>query len=299
MNVLVCGAGGFVGRAVAEALRARGHRVVAGVSRRRPDAGADAIEMDFAADTDPAVWLPRLQGLDAVVNAVGVLRDSPRRPIAAVHEHAPAALFEACAQAGVRRVVQVSALGIAGSPTAYARTKRAAEERLAALTRSGRLDGRVVRPSIVFGARGASSRMFLALSRLPLLALPRPVQRAAVQPIAVDDLAQGIAALVEGEGDVVVGTTPLDAVGPQALTLADFIASLRAQAGRAPARVCALPDVVTRWSARVGDVVRVAPWCSETLALLGSDNVAPPQPFERLLGRPATHFDDLLQGARA
>ena len=78
--------------------------------------------MDYARDTDPAVWLPRLVGIDAVVSAVGVLRDSTKRPMQAVHSDTPKALFDACAKAGVRRVVQISALGIENSDSRYART---------------------------------------------------------------------------------------------------------------------------------------------------------------------------------
>jgi hypothetical protein len=89
----------------------------------------------------------------------------------------------------------------------------------------------------------------------------------------------------------------LTAVGPEPLTLGEFIASLRAQAGRAPARVGTLPDILARWSARAGDLVPFVPWCSETSALLGADNIADPAPFERLLGRRATRFDARLSGA--
>ncbi len=293
MNVLVCGASGFVGRAACDALRRRGHRVIAAASSGR---GADAIAIDFARDTDPATWTPRLAGVDAVVNAVGVLRDSRRRPIAAVHEHAPRALFEACARAGVRRVVHVSALGIAGSHTAYARTKLAAEDALLALGAAGRLDGVVVRPSVVFGRGGASSRMFLALARLPALLLPAAVRATRVQPVAVAELAETLAGLVDASPPA---ARRLDAVGPEPVALGEFIASLRAQAGRAPARVATLPGVLARWSARAGDVVPVSPWCSETLALLAADNTADPAPFELALGRRATRFDALLAGALA
>jgi len=287
MNVLVCGASGFVGRAACDALRRRGHRVLPTASR--PTDGAVAV--DFARDDDPSTWRPRLVGVDAVVNAVGVLRDSPRRPIGAVHERVPRALFEACSQAGVRRVVQVSALGIAGAGTAYARTKRAADDALLAHVQAGRLDGVVLRPSVVFGGGGASSEMFLALSRLPVLLLPRAVRATRVQPVAVGELGEAIAHLV----DAAVPPAPmLAAVGPVPLTLGEFIASLRAQAGRAPARVGTLPDALARWSARAGDVVPLSPWCSETLALLDTDNVADPAPFERVLGRRAMRYDALL-----
>ncbi len=106
MKVLVCGAGGFIGRHIVQQLRA-------------PDTAcrrAALREMDYGRDLQAETWLPRVKGIDAVINAVGVLRDSRARPMNAVHHLAPAALFEACAQAGVRRVIHVSALGIDGNP---------------------------------------------------------------------------------------------------------------------------------------------------------------------------------------
>ena len=134
--------------------------------------------LDFSKALTAEAWLPHLAGIDAVINAVGVLRDSAGRPLQAMHADAPIALFDACAAAGVRRVVQISALGIAHSATRYASTKRAADEHLLALTEQGRLNGCVLRPSVVFGAGGASSQLFLALARLPALLLPRGLQRA-------------------------------------------------------------------------------------------------------------------------
>jgi uncharacterized protein YbjT (DUF2867 family) len=293
MNVLVCGARGFVGRAVCAVLWDRGHRVVEGVSDA--SAGRAPIAVDFVRDRDPAAWLPRLRGIDAVVNAVGLLRGGARRPLEAVHELVPGALFEACARAGVRRVVQVSALGIDDSPTDYARTKLAAERRLEALTRAGRLDGVVVRPSVVFGRGGASSALFIALSRLPALVLPRGACRTAIQPVAVDELAQVIATLVDGP----IPARRIDAVGAAPVALAGFIASLRVQGGRKPARVRTLPDALARWSARLGDRLPGVTWCSTTLALLQRDNVGDPAPFAALLGRPPTRFDQLLGTVRA
>ncbi len=283
MRVLLAGASGFVGRAVAHALAGAGHAVVARSRRSAP-------ALDFIHATLPQDWLPHLAGIDAVVNAVGVLRDSPRAPMAAVHAAAPQALFEACAQAGVRRVVHVSALGIERNPTRYAQTKRAADEALLRLTQAGALDGLVLRPSLVFGSGGASSRLFVALSHLPLLTLPRPVLHARVQPLAVDELAEAVAALLPTRGQCGL----MELGGPEALTLAGFIATLRAQRGAAPARVLPLPGWATRASAWLGDQVPVSPWCSETLALLATDNIAAPGRLAQLLSRPATPPSTLL-----
>lgn len=287
MNILLCGATGLIGRHVHAALRAAGHQVHA-PSRR----GAPAL--DFSRALHVPDWLPHLAGQDAVINAVGVLRNTRRQPMAALHDAAPRALFDACAQAGVRRVLHISALGIAGNPTLYARSKQAADAHLLALTQAGRLDGAVLRPSIVFGRGGQSSQLFMALTRLPLLLLPRPVQCARVQPLAVGDLAHAVQRLLSDPPR----TGLIDLAGPRALTLADFIASLRAQRGHRPARVLPLPDALTHLSARLGDAVPVAPWCSETLALLAQDNVAPPQALQSLLDGPATPPERLLSSPR-
>src|SRR5450830_1376438 len=132
MHILLTGSRGFIGRTFKQALQNAGHTVLGGVSPGRSPGPGECV-MDFAHDTRAEVWLPRLQGVDAVINTVGVLRDSRSRPIDAVHRDTPVALFSACAQAGVRRVVQISALGIEGSPTRYASTKRAADQHLLGL----------------------------------------------------------------------------------------------------------------------------------------------------------------------
>lgn len=269
MNVWLLGASGFVGRHVAQALQAAGHTLV---SRPR---------VDMARATAADDWVPYLSGVDAVVNTVGVLRDSRRRPIWPTHASGPQALFDACARVGVRRVVQVSALGIEGNPTAYARSKRAADEHLLALAARGALEAVVLRPSIVVGEGGASSGLFRALARLPLLLLPAPVARGLAQPLHVDDLAAAVVASLRSDAQ-----GRLELAGPEVFTLQALIAHWREAMGHGPAGVALLPDAPSRWSARLGDAVPLTPWCSETLALLAQPNTADAAPLERLLGRP-------------
>ncbi|WP_374316388.1 NAD-dependent epimerase/dehydratase family protein [Aquabacterium sp.] len=288
MNILLCGARGFIGSHIHQALLAAGHEVrVAGTVRHRDPA---VIPVDFTRDTHASNWLDRLEGIDAVVNAVGILRDSRQRPMRAIHTDTPKALFDACAQAGIRRVTQVSALGVDQGHTPYAITKLAADQHLLALTEAGALDGVVIRPSIVFGQAGASSQLFLNLARLPLLVLPQAVLKARVQPVAVQDLAEAVARLMDSPFHKGV----LTATGPSPLPLAAFIASLRAQLGHAPARVWTLPAPLTQLSARMGDLVPVSPWCSDTLAMLGQDNVGPAQPLQSLLGHPTIAPEHML-----
>lgn len=270
MNVWLLGASGFVGRHVESALRNAEHELV-----RRP-------RVDMARATAAADWLPHLSGVEAVVNTVGVLRDSRRRPIWPTHAEGPQALFDACAHAGVRRVVQVSALGVEGNPTAYARSKRAADEYLLALADRTALQAVTLRPSIVVGDGGASSNLFRALAQLPWLLLPAPVAHGLVQPLHVDDLADAVVACLRG-----VEQGVLDLAGPEVFTLRSLIGHWRESMGHPPARVALLPERFSRWSARLGDAVPVTPWCSETLTLLAQPNTADAATLSRLLERSA------------
>ena len=88
-----------------------------------------------------------------------------------------------------------------------------------------------------------------------------------------------------------------DSVGG-ARQLGELVASLRTQSGHRPAWVLRLPDALTALSARLGDLAPASvPWCSETLAMLGSDNVGDPSRFEALLGHAATPSGELVARA--
>src|SRR5258706_1715101 len=174
MRVLLLGAGGFIGRELFAALTARGHRVVAAVrdpASAPPFACEPAIAIDMNHDVGVAAWLPRLAGIDAVVNCAGVLQGTRSQSIDAIHRLAPIALFDACARAGVKRVVQVSAISAErAAGTEYALTKLAADDHL----RASALDWGVVRPSLVHarGAYGGTAAM-RAIAAFPF-AIPIP-----------------------------------------------------------------------------------------------------------------------------
>src|SRR5690606_31442450 len=158
MRVLLLGGTGLIGRRLAEWLAGAGHAVVLGVrDRARAPEGMEAVEVDFARDHAAADWLPRLEGVDAVVNAVGIIAPAPGQGFEAIHVRAPLALFEACRQARVGRVVQLSAIGAdEAAQSDYHRTKHTADR---ALLDSG-LPAVVVQPSLVFSPEGASTRLF-------------------------------------------------------------------------------------------------------------------------------------------
>jgi nucleoside-diphosphate-sugar epimerase len=112
MNILLIGAAGLIGAAIAARLVAAGHRVV-GVARH-PSGDRDGMTwrtLDLAA-ASAEHWGSLLHGIDAVVNCAGLLQDTPGRATVGVHAAGPAVLFRACVQAGVRRVIHFSAIGV-------------------------------------------------------------------------------------------------------------------------------------------------------------------------------------------
>jgi uncharacterized protein YbjT (DUF2867 family) len=276
LRVLVLGADGLIGGAVCDALQAAGHRPVRGIRRRQGSGGAgvDHVEVDFAHDTQPTDWLPRLQGIDAVVNAVGIFAEHGAQTFRRIHAQTPRALFAACREAGVTRVVQVSALGAdEHASSRFHRSKRAGDAALRTMVPSGT----VLQPSLVFGPAGASSRMLMLLAWLPLALLPGG-GRQRIQPIHVDDLAALVVRLLEDDRR----PDSLAAVGPQPLSLARYLGLLRHALGGRRLRVLGIP---TGWLARLGRIG--GHWVDrEALAMLDRGNTADVAPATRWLGRP-------------
>lgn len=281
MRILVTGATGFIGGAVVDALLARGHvpvpavRDAAAARRRWP--GLEPMACDFMSDTAADVWRPRLAGIDAVVNAVGILRESPGATFAALHSATPRALFSACADTGVRRVVQVSALGAdAGAGSAYHLSKREADEALLALP----LQGVVIQPSVVFAPQGTSAGAFLAMASLPVLPLPGGgVQRLA--PVYLDDVVDAIVRALEAE------STPsrIEAVGPACVPMRDYLDALRRQLGGGALRGLPVPMPLVRLAARAMARVPGSIVDPDTIAMLERGNCAPSEGFAAFLGR--------------
>lgn len=273
MNILLCGADGFLGRHLQAALAAAGHRVVRGV--RRPRLPGD-IAIDYGRDTESAVWLPRLDGIDAVINAIGILIETPTQPFSALHARAPQALFDACVLAGVGRVIQISALGADRPTTPYLATKAEADAHLARLP----LQWAVVRPSVVYGDDGASSRFFRGLATLPAIGLPGQGDQA-LQPIHVDDLCACILRLLEQPGNQVV-----ELGGPRALSYRELLAAYRRALGCGQALWLPIPTTVMGFSAQLAEWLRSPVLSRDTLGMLMRGNATDCGDAERLLGRP-------------
>jgi uncharacterized protein YbjT (DUF2867 family) len=288
MVILLTGATGFIGRRLAAVLRAAGHVVIE--TRRAPADGSAHVAADFSRDIAPGDWIPRLAGVEAVINAVGILRECGEQTFDRVHAQAPRALFAACAAARVRRVVQISALGADSGQTRYFASKRAADEFLATLP----LEWTIVQPALVFGEGGTSARLFTLLSSLPITPLPGAGEQR-VQPIHIDDLVEAIVRLF-GRADVVGRKVAL--VGPQPLSLREFLLRLRAALGVGRARFVGIPIGVMRAGARAASWLPGSLLDADTLAMLEAGNTGDASMTHRLLQRPPRAVEAFVPAER-
>ena len=256
-RVLVIGASGFIGSAVVTALRRANMemrcvvRDQARFMRRFPDTDVRELDLIASPARDVDAWAALLGGIDAVVNVSGVLQPAKERESWAVHHLAPDVLFAACERTGVRRVIHVSAVGVAESDTTYARSKRAGERSL--MDRDP--DWTVLRPALVVGEDSYGGTSLLrALAAFPLVT---PVIGDGMTPIDVihkEELAQGIVRLLEtGNG----AKTVLEPAGEETLSLVEMIRAYQCWLGLRPRRIvrvpfrgrgtCALLDVPIPW----------------------------------------------------
>jgi uncharacterized protein YbjT (DUF2867 family) len=291
-RVIVCvaGASGFLGAHVAARLAAEGHSVVC--AARSPSPARYCVRwlaLDFT-KPDPARWTRELDGVDVLVNAIGILRETRAQTFEALHVRGPWALFDAAVTAGVARIIQISALGAAAdAPADYHRTKHAADFYLA--TRP--VDWMVVRPSLVYGAGGTSAAMFETLASLPVIPLPGGGDQR-IQPVHVHDLVDAVAALA-------IKPLPSDrvlpVVGPRELTLREFLLALRSGLGLPRARTLTIPAWMVRTAADVGGRLPGLLLDRETLGMLERGNTGSPERLTAVLGHPPRDVEEFVAPA--
>ncbi|MBI5259621.1 MAG: complex I NDUFA9 subunit family protein [Burkholderiales bacterium] len=244
-RIVVTGGTGFVGRALCERLAARDAGLHLVVPSRRPThehavgllPTVDLLARDVH---DPAQLAEVFDGAEALVHLVAILHGSADA-FDHVHVALPRKLAAACRAAGVRRVLHVSALGVApDAPSNYLRSKAAGE----AIWRDSGLDVTVLRPSVIFGAEDRFTNLFAQLQRR-LPALPLAGAQARFQPVWVGDVAQ---AIVHCLTQPATRGQVIECAGPREMTLRDIVQAVGRMAG-CERPVLALPDALARLQA--------------------------------------------------
>lgn len=263
-DIVVTGGTGFLGRSVCERLVERSGgadgRIV--VPTRRL-AHAREVQMlptvlPLEADLHVDAQLPGLlRGCDALVHLVAVLHGS-EETFRRVHVDLPRRLAAACAAAGVKRVIHVSAIGAdPAAPSRYLRSKAAGE----AAWRASGLEVTVLRPSLMFGRHDKLLNLFARLQAVaPFMPLAGADSR--YQPVWVEDVA---AAIVRCLDDASTIGQVIECTGPDEFTLRQLVEAAGRWSGR-PRPVLALPAPLGRLQALMMELLPGEP-------LMSRDNI--------------------------
>ena len=181
MKVFLTGATGFVGRHMLAGLVREGHSVrallrpISGQKDRTVSLAQPGIDPTrigaFVGDVVSGAGLDEaLHGCDAVIHLVGIIMEKGTNTFEAVHHIGTRNVVEAAKRAGIKRFVQMSALGVrADGVAAYQTTKWRGEEEV---RRSG-IPFCILRPSLIFGpGDGFVTQMMDTMRKTPVF---RPV----------------------------------------------------------------------------------------------------------------------------
>lgn len=294
MKVFITGATGFVGRQVVARLVESGHEVHCLV---RPSSRGRLAELQRSTGgvvvpvqgdcLEMGSFLEAMRGCQAVIHLVGIIREFPERGITfeRLHVEATRNVVRAAMQTGIERFLHMSALGArADAPSRYHQTKYKAEQ---LLLQSG-LKYVIFRPSVIFGR---DDQFVNLLARMVRRFVPAPVigdGRARLQPVAVENVADGFERALTPPGCL---NRIFEVGGLKAYSLVEILDAIGRAKGLGRVRKVHIPlRLAERWVARL-ERWRFFPLTSEQLLMLQEDNVCDPRDFIRTFAIEPVDFE--------
>jgi NADH dehydrogenase len=291
MRVAIFGGTGFVGGYLVEALLVAGHEpsvlVRPGSEHKLRRRGhCRTVRGDLS---DDQAVMETLEGCDALIYNVGLLREFPGRGITFEEAHFGGVrrVAGAAKQAGVNRFLLMSANGVRPDGTTYQSTKYRAEQ----LVWEQGFASTIFRPSVIFGDPHGLMEIATQLCRdlveppLPAVAFHSGLRPAEGQlfmsPVSVRDVADAfVNALVD---PTTVGTT-ITLGGPETLSWTEMIRRVADAAGREKI-ILPMPVALMKFGATLFDWLPFFPVTRDQLRMLVDGNAASPDELRRLIGR--------------
>ena len=264
---MIFGGGGFIGSRTVQILKEQGHQVCT------PDRRA----FDFL-HPDETAARRLLEGQDVLINCIGIM-SRHAEILETVHHHTPKQLAVWAKAAGIKRWVQLSALGADPSQSInFVGSKGRGDD---AIAQSG-IPIAIARPSIVYGRGGTSCELFIKLARLPLLPLPE-AGRFHLQPVHLADVAEGLAKLAV---QIDTNHSIINMTGSQTLTLAEYLTTIRQTLLHKPPQcILSCPLRLLEPALPLANILSNGIISYDSFALLKQGSCADYSDFAALLGR--------------
>jgi uncharacterized protein YbjT (DUF2867 family) len=271
-TVVIFGGSGFVGRNLIRRLTESGVNVV--VASRHP-ASVDVDDVKRGTGTVTPVQASILsvegvkaavEGAGAVINLVGILQESGAQTFNAIHVEGAERVAEAARDAGVARLVHMSALGADPNASShYALSKAKGERRV----RDVVPEATILRPSIIFGPEDDFFNRFAAMAKyspaLPLIG----GGETRFQPVYVENVTEAIARFLSD--DATKGKT-YELCGPKIYTFKDLLQLILKQKQWTRALI-PIPFVLAEIQGTILQMLPKAPLTRDQVESLKKDNV--------------------------
>ena len=271
-QIAVLGGSGFIGRYIVKRLVERGDVVAVGgrhagdatFLRLKGEVGQVGL-VNLAID-DEALLSAFLAGKDALINCVGILKERGRQTFERLHHAAPARLARLAREAGVERLIHISAIGAdPRSTSAYARSKAAGEQAV----RDAFPTATILRPSVVFGPEDQFFNHFAAMARISPFVPLIGGGETRFQPVYVGDVAD---AAVHALDDPAAAGRTYELGGPKIYTFRALLELVLAEIKR-KRRFIDLPFGLAALQARLMAVLPDPPLTVDQVEMLKRDNV--------------------------
>ncbi len=281
MKILVVGATGFIGKSIYRKLETLKYEVIAGV--RNPDAfDGKAIKIDFLKLVEDSTLAQRLEGIDVVINAVGIITPTKEQSFETMHTLAPIKLFESAKKANVKRIIQISALGTQTGTTPYHISKHEADTYLKNL----RVDYAILYPSVVYGDDGKSSAFFQALASLPIVPIIGDGSQI-LQPVKSEDLVQTIVKILASKDPSI----ELNIVGKSPISYKKLLLGFRKYLGIKGTKTLSVPMLGTNMIGKILDEPTVN---HDNIIMLNQGNSADVSPLANFLNYTPKSIEETL-----
>jgi len=250
-NILLLGGSGFIGKHLAFALANRGWRVT--VPSRRPHRNRGLlvhpnIRLLEARITDSNELKNLCEGQQVVINLVGILHERRKGDFRRYHVDFIKAVVEACSEAGIKRLLHVSALGAnqATGSSLYLRSKGEGENLLHTFGQRG-LNVTSFQPSVVFGKNDDFINRFAGILKLFFGYFPLACPNSKLAPVYVGDLVEKMVNAIDNRETFGKHYT---VCGPEVFTLRQIL-ELIIDTLQLPVRVMPLSNGLSRLQAMI------------------------------------------------
>ena len=285
MRIGIIGGTGFVGSYLVDALLEHGHdvSVLVRAGSEHKVHRTDEVRVVTGDLSSQAALTSVLEGCDAAIYNVGLLREFPRRGITFEQAQYQGVVdtVSAARIARVPRLLLMSAIGVKNPGTDYQSTKRRAEVHA---LESG-LDVTVLRPSVIFGdPRGTmefATQLYGDMVKPPIPAVAFPGVR--MSPIHVTDVADAFCAALTNDGTI---GQIIELAGPETLEWHEIVRRVATAAGKSKI-ILPMPLWIMRVGATLFDWLPFYPVTRDQLTMLEEGNTGTAKAAESLIGREA------------